>query len=263
MTTDIKDFFYGTPMEPSDYEHAQLSMDLMPQEIIDQCHLMKLAVNNKVYFVTQKGMPGLKQAGIIANERLAKTLTSAGCVQSKFIPSLWKHCKYDVSFTLVVDDLGVKYVGQTAIKHLLDTLRKDYTITTDWTGTNYIGFTLNWDYINHHVTLSMPNFVKKALHRLMHEAPSRPVHSPSQHTPPIYGKKVQFVEPDKNLPMLSPPELKRIQQAVGIFLYYARAQDMTMAVAINDLAAAQSKGNEETMKALVHLLNYAATHPDA
>ena len=37
---------------------------------------------------------------------------------------------------------------------------------------------------------------------------------------------------------------------------------MTMAVAINDLAAAQSKDNEEMMKALVHLLNYAVTHPD-
>ena len=36
-----------------------------------------------------------------------------------------------------------------------------------------------------------------------------------------------------------------------------------MIVAINDLAAAQAKGNKETMEALVHLLNYAATHPDA
>ena len=97
----------------------------------------------------------------------------------------------------------------------------------------------------------------------MYEAPSRPVHSPSQHAPPMCGRKVQCVEPEKKLPMLSPPELKRTQQAVGIFLHYARAQDMTMAVATHDLAAAQSKGNEETMKALVHLLNYAATHPDA
>ena len=38
---------------------------------------------------------------------------------------------------------------------------------------------------------------------------------------------------------------------------------MTMAVAINNLVAAQSKGNEEMIKALVHLLNYTATHLDA
>lgn len=38
-----------------------------------------------------------------------------------------------------------------------------------------------------------------------------------------------------------------------------------MTVAIDDLEAAQTNGNEETMEALIHLhlLNYAATHPDA
>ena len=51
MTSNIKDFFYGTPMERPDYEYAQLPIELIRQEIIDQYHLMKLAVNNKVYFV--------------------------------------------------------------------------------------------------------------------------------------------------------------------------------------------------------------------
>ena len=36
-----------------------------------------------------------------------------------------------------------------------------------------------------------------------------------------------------------------------------------MTVAINYLAAAHTKGNKETMNALVHLLKYAATYPDA
>lgn len=40
------------------------------EEIIDKYQLIKIAVNNKVYVETQKGMPGLKQASIIANERL-------------------------------------------------------------------------------------------------------------------------------------------------------------------------------------------------
>ena len=51
MTINIKDFFYGTPMELPDYEYAQLSIELIPQEIIDPYHLIKLTVNNKVYFV--------------------------------------------------------------------------------------------------------------------------------------------------------------------------------------------------------------------
>ena len=111
MTIDIKDFFYGTPMELQDYEYAQLSIDLVPEEIIEQYQLRKRAENNKAYFEIRKGIPGLKQASLIANKRLTKLLTNASYVQSKFIPSLWKHKKYDISFTLVVDDLGVKYVG--------------------------------------------------------------------------------------------------------------------------------------------------------
>lgn len=39
-----------------------------------------------------------------------------------------------------------------------------------------------------------------------------------------------------------------------------RAIDITIIVVINKLAVAQSKGNKETMKVLVHLLNYAVTY---
>lgn len=54
---------------------------------------------------------------------------------------------------------------------LLDTLRSLYTITTDWTGSNYLVFTIDWYYAYQHVTISMPEHVKKALHRLVHERP--------------------------------------------------------------------------------------------
>ena len=67
-------------------------------------------------------MPGLKQAGKLAYERLMKHLTQAGYEQSKFVPSLWRHITKPISFTLVVDDFGVKYVGKTNVQHLIDTL---------------------------------------------------------------------------------------------------------------------------------------------
>jgi hypothetical protein len=35
-----------------------------------------------------------------------------------------------------------------------------------------------------------------------------------------------------------------------------------MLVALDTLAAAQTKGTQKTMDALIHLLDYAATHPD-
>ena len=48
---------------------------------------------------------------------------------------------------------------------------------------------------------------------------------------------------------------------MGTLLYYARALDGTILVALGSLAAAQAEGTQATMKALTHLLNYAATHP--
>lgn len=263
MTIVIKDFFYGTPMEPQDYEQAQLAIDLIPDEIIDQCQLRKIAVNNRICFEMRKGMPRLKQASLIANKHLTNLLACAGYVQSKFTPLLWKHKKNGISFTLVVDDLGVKFAGQKAVTHLLSTLRSLCAITIDWTGANYLGFTLDWDYVNHHVTISMPDFVKKALHQLMHKMPEKPVHSPACFTLPMHGKAVQWAEETPDLPLLLPEEFKKIKRAVGVFYYYARAMDVTMTVAINDLAVAQTKGNKKTMTALMCLLNYAATHPDA
>ena len=263
LTVDIKDFYHGTPMAEKDYEHAQMPLNLIPEEIVKQYNLNKLAVNGKVCFEVRKGMPGLKQAGIIANERLSEYLKEAGYMQSKFTPSLWKHKKLDVSFTLVVDDFGIKCVNKKNANHLISTLQKHYTISVDWTGRKYLGLTIAWDYFNRHVTISMPDYIKKALLRFQHEYPQRPVHAPAKYTPPKYGEKIQYAEPEKETEPLSEQELKKIQEVVGTFLYYGRALDSTMLVAIGDLAAAQSKGNKETMQQLTHLLNYAATHPDA
>ena len=43
---------------------------MIPQEIIEQYNLQKLVHNGYVYIEVRKGMPGLKQAGKTANERL-------------------------------------------------------------------------------------------------------------------------------------------------------------------------------------------------
>jgi len=51
-----------------------------------------------------------------------------------------------------------------------------YTITHDWTGSIFCGITLNWDYVNGTVDLSMPGYVEKALNRFAH-------HSQNQRTP--------------------------------------------------------------------------------
>eukprot|EP00957_Ditylum_brightwellii_P160108 12187643-Ditylum_brightwellii.AAC.1 len=57
--------------------------------------------------------------------------------------------------------------------------------------------------------------------------------------------------------------IKRIQVIIGTLLYYAIQVDSTMLVAIGTIAAAQSKGTEAMVKAVEHLLDYCAPHPNA
>jgi hypothetical protein len=49
---------------------------------------------------------------------------------------------------------------------------------------------------------------------------------------------------------------------VGTLLFYGRAIDSTMSVALGTIASQQSKGTQATAQALTQLLKYAAAHPD-
>lgn len=62
-------------------------------------------------------------------------------------------------------------------------------------------------------------------------------------------------------PPLSASNKQLVQQIIGTFLYFARAVDPTMLIALNELSAHQSNPTEDTLKKCHHLLNYSATHP--
>jgi hypothetical protein len=61
-----------------------------------------------------------------------------------------------ISFTLVVDNFGVKYNGKERIHHLTQVLKQHYQIEENWGGTQYMGLTVDWDYKRHEVYISMP-----------------------------------------------------------------------------------------------------------
>ena len=72
-----------------------------------------------------------------------------------------------------------------------------------------------------------------------------------------YAKEEDTSEP------LSKEQTKFIQQVTGTFLYYARAVDHTMLVALSAIAADQASPTENTLEKTLYFLDYAATHPDA
>jgi hypothetical protein len=219
--------------------------------------------NSFVYLEVQKGMYGLPQAGILANKLLIKQLAPYGYFPVTHTPGLWKRQSHPVLFSLVVDNFGVKYVGKEHAQHLIDTLGKFYDLTVDWEATKYCGITLEWDYENRTINLSMPNYVADALHHFQHATPKQGVHAPSKWAPPQYGTKVQLTAPTDESPKHTPQETKLLQRVIGKFLYYARAVHPTMLHMLSNLAALQIQGTQATTVQMVHFLNYCATYPEA
>jgi hypothetical protein len=91
----------------------------------------KATPDGYIYCEIQKGMYGLPQAGIIAQQLLEERLEKHGYRQSKTTPGLWKHNTRPISFTLVVDNFGVKYVGEENAQHLLNAVRQYYKCSSD------------------------------------------------------------------------------------------------------------------------------------
>jgi hypothetical protein len=208
-------------------------------------------------------MYGLPQAGILANKLLAKRLAIHGYAPTVHTPGLWKHRTCPILFSLVVNNFGVKYMGKQHADHLFSALEQHYEAATDWEGKLYCGLTLDWDYKVRTINISMPGYVAAALHQFQHKTPRQPCHTPLQWSQPIYGAKVQLTDPIDSTSKMTQDQTKLCQQVVGNFLFYACAVNTTMLHALNLLSAAQTKGTQQTVAALVHLLIYCATHLDA
>jgi hypothetical protein len=68
----------------------------------------------------------------------------------------------------------------------------------------------------------MPGYIKEALHKYQHAAPTRPEHAPHMWNPPVHGAKTQYVEDENNSPALSATDVNKLQQLTGTLLYYAK-----------------------------------------
>jgi hypothetical protein len=72
MTMDIKNYYLGTPLPK--YEYMRLPLSIAPDEIIAKYNLQAISTAGWVYIEIRKGVYGLKQAGILANQLLQQRL---------------------------------------------------------------------------------------------------------------------------------------------------------------------------------------------
>jgi hypothetical protein len=194
-----KNYYLGTPLPR--FEYMKMLLSRFPEKIFQKYNLNALAVDGWMYIEIRKGMYGLKQAGLLANQLLQTRLAPFGYYPARHTPGLWLHNTRLISFTLVVDDFTVKYVGKQHAEHLRNALLKTYELTTDWAGTVYSGVTLKWDYKNRTCDISMPGYVSNVLSKFQYDAPKHPQHTPSRYVTPVYGANNQYATKDETPPL--------------------------------------------------------------
>ena len=110
-------------------------------------------------------MYGLKQARILAYEKLVKNLQLYWYKPITHNICLWKYYTKPITSCLCVDDSIIKYFIKSDVNHLLQYLQKSYTKTVYWPGKTFCGITLDWKYQNLYVNMSMSGYVQKSLQK--------------------------------------------------------------------------------------------------
>ena len=203
----------------SRYKYIKIPIWSLSKQIMDEYKLHDLVRNGYVLCEICCGMYSLPQSGIIAYEQLLQVLSPFLYAPARHTPGLWRHMTLKITFSLCIDNFGIKYIGRQHVDHLLAALKDKYEATTDWTGGTYLGITIKWDYEKQTCDLSMPGYIKAALHCSQHTILTHSEHSPHQHTKIQYSAPVQFAPMDDASAPLDSDGIIRIQQIVVTLLH--------------------------------------------
>ena len=259
MTIDLVDFYLGTPLTRPEW--LRIPIKFIPADVIMLHSLEDYIVNGSILFCVLKGMYGLPQAGKLAQERLVAHMALSGYTEDPNVPCLFAHTSNGITFTLVIDDFLVKYHARAGVEHLIACLEVLYALHIDWTGTKYLGITLEWNYIDRSVTLSMPKYVDKILQRFPRRGPQLQAKSPAIYVPWHPRTGPQLTDSDDS-PPLTPAEIKEVQEIVGCFLWYGRVIDSSLLPAVNAIGAEMVGPTQRLLRSCERLLSYAAAYPN-
>ena len=74
--------------------------------------------------------------------------------------------------------------------------------------------------------------------------------------------KVQVVNNPNNTPLHNLKNAKRVQEIVGMYLFYACSVDSTMLLVLRFILSNQARSTKQTMEKVVKFLNYTVSNPN-
>ena len=109
----------------------------------------------------------------------------------------------------------------------------------------------------------MWGYIKKKLQEYKHLLPNRIQHCPYSPEPKQFGTQAQAPPSPDDTPTLAAAGIKRVQNIVRSILYYARAVDMKVLMAVSTIAVELTEATERTMVQCLQLLDYLASNANA
>jgi hypothetical protein len=108
----------------------------------------------------------------------------------------------------------------------------------------------------------MPDYVSTLLLKFKHTHPTKPWLSPYKCLPITYGSKSHITPDPDTLELLDASCKCHVQEFIGSLLYYARAVDEKLLVALSAISARQAKATIATEQAVDLLLEYVDAYPN-
>jgi hypothetical protein len=123
-------------------------------------------------------------------------------------------------------------------------------------GNKFAGMDIEWDYTACRCCISMPGYISTLLLKFKHpHTPAKPQISPYKCLPISYGAKSHITPDPDSSELLDASRKRRVQEIVGSLLYYARAVDSKLLVALSTSGARQAKATIATEQAVDLLLD--------
>ena len=262
MCVDLKSFYLGSKLDRSEW--MLVPTKFMSQDLISELKLEEYIHKDHILFEVTGSLYGHPAAGRISNKDLVQHLERHGYTQSANVPCLFSNKDKSITFTLIVDDIGIKYVhGNNEIDHLLNILQKPiskWDIKVDRTGSQYNGQRLTWDYDKNTLITDVPNYVKQANHELMPNKPIQKFNTPSMYEPFQYGKSQ--MRDTKNYKPADARGKKFVERVHGKYLWYSQHGDPTFQPSLLYMSTELANPTTRTVEAAERIVGYAEKHPN-
>lgn len=204
----------------------------------------------------------MKQAGRIAQQNLNRLLEEKGYVETE------QHCIWKLAdpaspmvFINHVDDFEVAYTNRNDAERLFAVMEEaGYIIKRDWEAKKFCGYDVLHDRQQATITLSMPNAVPNMLERFnMHTVKRRSTPYPTSRPDPT---KSQDPIPLDVSAMLTPPQVRLLQEKIGTMGYLAEAVRPDIITHVGKLRTRQAKMTVSLMQDADWMIGYLAANPN-